>query len=343
MKCGASLKGLFMVELLTDDIDFSAYLTESDPKAKVLPAHTWVADLKDKLRRNGTRPKVFMPWAKTFGTFEFRPGEMTVWGGVNGHGKSMLTTMVALGLMAQGQKSCIASFELKPDQTIARMARMYCGQNPFSPEYQCGAGLQALDELYDDFGEWSTDKLWIYDQHGTTDSSKVLAVVRYCARELGVHHIFIDNLAKCVKAEDDYNGQKWFVDQLFAAARDENIHVHVVHHMRKGSKESDVIDKNDFKGSGSITDQPDNIIGVWRNKAKEQDVKVNGRQSKKFDEPDVLLPVFKQRNYEGAEDDEPRIQLWFDRESWQYKAAPGDALMDFKSWTGSVGQHVERF
>lgn len=53
--------------------------------------------------------------------------------------------------------------------------------------------------------------------------------------------------------------------------------------------------------------------------------------------------MFKQRNYEGAEDDEPRIRLWFDRESWQYKAAPGDALMDFKLWTGSVGQHVERF
>jgi twinkle protein len=171
----------------------------------------------------------------------------------------------------------------------------------------------------------------------------VLAVVRYCARELGINHVFVDNLAKCVRAEDDYNGQKWFVDQLFAAAQDEGIHVHVVHHMRKSSKETDVIDKNDFKGSGSITDQPDNIIGVWRNKPKEQDVKINGRQSKKWDEPDVLVPVFKQRNYEGSEDDEPRIQLWFDRESWQYKASPTDALMDFRNWTGSVGQHVERF
>lgn len=91
-----------MVELLTDEIDFSSYMVDTEPRAKVLPAKTWVGDLKEKLRRNTSRKRVHMPWAKTFNTFEFRPGEMTVWGGVNGHGKSMLTTMVALGLMAQG-------------------------------------------------------------------------------------------------------------------------------------------------------------------------------------------------------------------------------------------------
>jgi twinkle protein len=166
------------------------------------------------------------------------------------------------------------------------------------------------------------------------EADQVLAVVRYCARELKIQHIFIDNLAKCVRGEDDYNGQKLFVDRLFAAARDENIHIHLVHHLRKGSKETDFIDKNDFKGSGSVTDQPDNLIGVWRNKPKENDVKVKGSASKFFDEADVVLKVFKQRNYDGSTDDEPMIQLWFDRESWQYKAQPRDRLIDFEDIGG---------
>lgn len=318
-----------------DVIDFSRYLEETEAQAKVKPAAAWVQTLKDKLRAKATEQRIYLPWEKTRTCFDFRSGEMTLWGGVNGHGKSLVTAFVALGLIQQGQKVCIANFELKPHQTIDRMVRMFCGMNPYSPEFQREDGIASFEALFDHFGDWSDGKLWIYDQHGMASSDKVLAVTRYCARELGIQHIFVDNLAKCVKGEDDYNGQKLFVDQLFACAQDEGIHVHLVHHMRKGSKETDFIDKNDFKGSGSITDQPDNLIGVWRNKAKENDMKLNGKGSKFATDPDVVLKVFKQRNYGGSLDDEPQINLWFDRDSWQYKAAPQDALMRFDGTEGA--------
>ena len=322
--------------LMDDEIDFSFYMRETEAQAKVKPASTWVEHLKDRLRRKATERRYFLPWRKTRETFDFRPAEMTIWGGINGHGKSLVTAFVALYLMAQGQKVCIANFELKPHQTIERMARMFAGLNPYSPEFQNDDGLASLDALYEQFAAWSEGKLWIYDQHGMADAGKVLAVTRYCAQELKIEHIFIDNLAKCVKGEDDYNGQKLFVDQLFAASKDENIHVHLVHHLRKGNKETDFIDKNDFKGSGSITDQPDNLIGVWRNKAKENDMKVNGNASKFAADPDVVLKVFKQRNYDGSVDDEPMIQLWFDRDSWQYKAAASDPLINFEDLDSEV-------
>lgn len=318
-----------MAEFFDDEIDFSIYLQETDAHAKVKPASQWIGYLKEKLRRKATEQRYFLPWEKTKETFDFRKGELTIWGGINGHGKSLVTAFVALSLMEQGHKVCIANFELKPHQTIERMARMFCGANPYSPEFQGEDGLASLDSLYDHFSKWSDGKLWIYDQHGTTSSSQVLGVTRYCAQDLKLDHIFIDNLAKCVKGEDDYNGQKLFVDQLFATARDDNIHIHLVHHLRKGNKETDFIDKNDFKGSGSITDQPDNLIGVWRNKAKENDMKVKGSDSKLAGDPDVVLKVFKQRNYEGSTDDEPMIQLWFDRDSWQYKADQKAPLMIF--------------
>lgn len=323
-----------MAEIFDDEIDFSFYLTETDAQSKVKPASMWVDFLKDKLRKKATETRYYLPWHNTRDKFDFRTGEMTIWGGINGHGKSLVTAFVALYLMAQGQKVCIANFELKPHQTIERMARMFAGMNPYSPEFQSEDGLASLDALYDHFSQWSDGKLWIYDQHGMAEASKVLAVTRYCARELKIDHIFVDNLAKCVKGEDDYNGQKLFVDQLFAASKDESIHVHLVHHLRKGNKETDFIDKNDFKGSGSITDQPDNLIGVWRNKAKENDMKLNGNGSKFAADPDVVLKVFKQRNYDGSVDDEPQINLWFDRDSWQYKAAASDGLMRFDGEEG---------
>ena len=319
-----------MAAVFDDEIDFSAYMRATDVHAKVQPASIWIDHLKDRLRKKAIEKRYYLPGPRANDCFDFRAGEMTIWGGINGHGKSLVTAFVALYLMAQGQKVCIANFELKPYQTIERMARMFCGMNPLGEEFQNEDGMASLDDLYDTFGKWSDGKLWIYNQNGITQAEQVLAVTRYCAQELKIDHIFIDNLAKCVKGEDDYNGQKLFVDQLFAASQDERIHVHLVHHMRKGNKETDFIDKNDFKGSGSITDQPDNLIGVWRNKAKETDVKVNGASSKFAADPDVVLKVFKQRNYDGAVDDEPQINLWFDRDSWQYKAHPSDSLINFE-------------
>lgn len=318
-----------MAEFIDDDMDFPAYLKETDAQAKVKPASLWIGAMKDRLRNKMNERKVLLPWLKTLDNFDFRLGEVTVWGGVNGHGKSFITSQIALSLMGQGERVCIASFEMKPYKTLERMMRMYCGMNPYSPEFQNEKGFESLDQLHEEFGQWTDGRLWLYDQQGTTESRTVLGMTCYCARELGIKHVFIDNLAKCILNEDDYNAQKAFVDKLTAISRDENIHVHLVHHMRKGSKETDPLDKNDFKGSGSIADQADNLFGIWRNKPKELDVEANGMNAKKFDEPDVTLRIFKQRNYDGNSNGEPVILLWRCKESLQYLGSPKDAPMFF--------------
>lgn len=321
-----------MAEIFADEIDFNLYLKETDAQFKVKSASAWIDGMKARLRTRSSEKNILLPWEKAHESFAFRPGEVTIWGGVNGHGKSLVTSQVALSLMGQEEKVCIASFEMKPAKTLERMTRMYCGINPFSPEFQGDEGLSSLDALYDEFGEWSNGRLWLYDQQGTTETNLVIGMARYCAKELGVNHIFIDNLAKCIKDEDDYNGQKRFVEEMCSLARDQNCHIHIIHHMRKGEKETDALDKSQFKGSGSIADQPDNLIGVWRNKAKELEAKTCGSQSKRKDEPDSTLRVFKQRNYDGASDGEPLIGLWFHHDSWQLVANAGDQPMFFRNF-----------
>lgn len=319
-----------MAEFLTDDIDFSLYLRETDAQAKVKPASTYVQSLKDRLRGRKAQKIVYLPWEKTLDNFDFRPGEVTLWAGQNGHGKSLVTSQVALSLMGQGEKVCIASFEMKPVMTLQRMARMYCGTNPFSPEYQGEEGINVIEHLYDEFTEWTDGRLWLYDQNGTTASEKVIGMARYCAKELGLSHIFIDNLAKCVQAEDDYNGQKSFVDEMTAIAKDYGCHVHIVHHLKKPSKETDMPDKHDIKGTGASSDQVDNIFLVWRNKAKEEARKVGNHN--KDTEPDAMIFCRKQRNYEGNSEGEPSIALWFNKDAGQYVGNAGDKPMFFPNW-----------
>ena len=140
----------------------------------------------------------------------------------------------------------------------------------------------------------------------------------------------MENLAKCVKAEDDYNGQKWFVDEMMVIAQDYGVHIHIVHHLKKPPKETDRPDKGDVKGSGSIVDQPDNLFLVWRNKAKEEERKAGGMG--KDMEPDQILFCRKQRNYEGSGEGEPSIALWFHRDAGQYLASETDRPMFFPNY-----------
>jgi len=316
-----------MANIIDDTLDFTFYLKETDSLTKIKKASDYIDLVKQKFRLKKTA-QIYLPWYKTVDNFAFRPGEVTLWSGQNGHGKSLLTSQIALSLMGQNQKVCIASFEMKPATTLQRMGRMWLGINP----YEISDDLKKLDDLHDQFGEWTDDKLWLYDQIGTANQEIVIGMVRYCAKELKIQHVFIDNLAKCVKNEDDFNGQKSFIDELTSVARDYQIHIHVVHHLRKPSNENAVPDKHDNKGSGSITDQVDNVMMVFRNKAKEDDIKNNGKFAKTLEDPDQYLLCRKQRNFEGSGEGEPSIKLWFHRDSQQYLGESGEQPMFFCNW-----------
>jgi twinkle protein len=314
---------------LPDDIDFAAYLDVTDASAKVKKASLWIDDAKADLFAKREK-KILLPWLKTRDVFDFRPGEVTLWAGQNGHGKSLITSQIALSLIGQDQKICIASFEMKPVTTIKRMARQFIGMNPYAEEFQGEDGRKMLTDLYDQFGDWIDAWMWFYDQQGTADSQAVLGMTKYCAAELGINHVFIDSLMKCVKGEDDYNGQKMFVDQLTSIARDMNIHVHLVHHLKKPKDENEVPDKYDSKGSGSIVDQVDNVMLVWRNKAKEEDMKQHGVNSKLHKDPDARLLCRKQRNGEH----EPTVGLWFSQDAMQYVEGQGFPPIEFYKGVG---------
>jgi twinkle protein len=315
------------VQILTaDDIDFSLYERETDAQHKVKPARLWVQELMDRLVHPVQQRRAVMPWRKTHGLIQFRPGEVTVWGGANGNGKSLVTGQVALSLCAQEEPVCVASFEMKPSKTLERMARQWSCFNANDPAFRGSreAQEQMLD-LFGQFRDWTDKRLWLYDQQGTVSAKQVCAVARYCAKELKVTHFFVDSLMKCVAGEDDYNGQKTFVDELTAIARDHGMHIHLVHHIRKPANEAHMPNKYDYKGSGSITDQVDNVISVWRNKEKEKNRSAGKMVSD--GEPDTKLICDKQRNgeWEGV------IGLWFDPNSQQFVSAHGDEPLSLYS------------
>ena len=292
-----------------DDIDFEKYLKTNDVAQKVRGAHEFLDEIEDELASPTKDEFQTMPWPKTHEGFQFRAGEVTLYAGGNGGGKSMVTGLIALGLIKQKQKVMIASFEMKPKRTLFRMLRQFAGENIDAPRYLDKA--KYMTSLIDRMRRYAHEFMWLYDQQGTVTAQQVIAVSRYSAVELGVQHIFIDSLMKCVSGEDDYNAQKSFVDELTSLARDHNVHIHLIHHIRKLASEEVKPNKNDIKGSGSISDQVDNVLMVWRNKKKEHDAQ-NGSVDPLI--PDAYLMCEKQRNGES----EDWYSLWYHKESQQF-------------------------
>ena len=291
-----------------DSLDFAAYLAESEPHAKVLPATAWREELIDVVENGNHIYGAKLPWAKTHDLIRFRGGEVTLWQGINGHGKSQLLGMVALGFAAQGESVCIASFEMTPKATLYRMLRQVAQSgNPSSL-------------FANEFIDWLTGKFWIYNQMGSATPEMLAAVIRYCADRLQIKHVVIDSLMRVVKGEDDYNRQKDFVGLLCSLARDYNLHIHLVHHVRKMESEFDVPGKFHSKGSGAITDQVDQVLTVWRNKKKEREIEKLIHNRNVPDEilakSDALLICDKNRHGDWEGD----VKLWFHPVSLQYTA-----------------------
>jgi twinkle protein len=300
-----------------DDIDWEKYRGDSLPKRKVKEKSYFAKQVQEYFEGSLIKRGSSIPFDGGL-HIGLRPSEVSVWAGVNGHGKSLLLGQVVLGLMEQDQSCLICSFEMRPEITLARMARQAtCKEIPNSKD---------LERFY----AWKKDKLFLLDHHGMIDAESMFAVIRYAHQELGVKHIVIDSLMKCVKGEDSYNEQKDFVNTLCSIAQDTELHIHLVHHMRKGNDENHVGGKFDLKGSGSISDQVDNVFIVWRNKNEE----------KSQVDPDGLLICAKQRNGEW----EGKIRLWFDKNSQQYTVENGRArlYMDGRAQTQMRGPLIDQ-
>lgn len=281
------------MQLLDDTIDLSDYMTATDAHYRLRKATEYADDVVAYFHAKNPHHGAVLPWQKTEKVLAFRAGEVSLWGGMNGHGKSLVLGQACVGFARQKQRTVIASMEMRPTVTLARMVRQEYGRLP-------------TEDAIRQFHAWTDGLIWLYDQVGAVQSDKMLAVMRYAADKVGANHFIIDSLMKCGIPEDDYNAQKHFLDAICSVGRDSGMHIHLVAHSRKARDELSPPGKMDVKGSGSITDQVDNVITVWRNKGKEQAAEKGNYSS----DPDCLLICDKQRNGEW----EGRIGLWLDKD-----------------------------
>lgn len=289
--------------MMPSNVNYSDYAkTRTSEKDNIKTPHSFYNELRESLKPDQAINGASLPWTKTHDNLRFRDGEVTMWHGYSGHKKSMVLGYVSLGFIYQNSPVCIASFEMKPVRTLARMLKQATGT------------IEPTEYALDEFIKVTDAKLWMYDKQGTITPDTLFGVIYYAADQLKCKHFVIDSLMRVVPDEDDYNAQKNFVIRLCDIAMETGIHIHFVHHNRKGD-ESKAAGSQGAKGSGAIKDNVHNAIEVWtKYKDYEAREKANDQET-----PDTYLICTKQREGEW----EGGIGLYFDVTSLQF--APSKA------------------
>jgi len=232
-------------------------------------------------------------------------------------GKSLVTGMAALWMESP---VVVASMEMLPEATLARMIRQASGMSSPSKEYATALAKQLDGRIY------------IYNQVGDAEQDNLFGMMHYAAHELGVKHFFVDSLVKIKGVgPEDYTKQQEFVNKLSQIAKDEHVHIHLILHMRKQMNEKEMPDKFDVKGSGSIVDLADNLLIVYRRTIGELD---DGN-------PTGFIRVAKHRHGEW----EGTWGFWFHEESQQWVPSPKMGAMPWpepgRQWSIRDGKEQE--
>lgn len=263
-------------QLLIQDtpIDWDRYILDESDLERFVDPSTLVTRISDVLHQRGVREGVPLLWRSMSEQVRIRRGKLSIWAGINHHGKTALVKQLSLQLTHAGEKICIASLEETPEETMADVTRMAV------PEQD----ILESDDWIDVVCGKLSGKFWLYNQRAMMTPQRILALIAYAAKERGCTHFILDSLMRTGIEQDDGEGQRVFLNQLTQYATTLGIGIHVVHHIVKAD-ESEVPKRHIIRGGGAMLDQADQIFIAWR----------DTRESKGFEDPDGLLIVAKNR------------------------------------------------
>lgn len=275
-----------MATLIPDSIDFKTYMQETEPQHRVRPAAAFADEVAEKMDAEAKDLDMRTPWETLSKHFRARYGELTVWTGYKGHGKTTALSQFELCAISQGAKSLKLSMEFSPAETL-RKSIVQCSHG--TPD----AGYRKR------WWKWTDGRMWLYDHKGSVDANTVIGVIRYAVENFKVNFVVVDSLMKCGIAPDDFNRQKWFTDALQNICHEGGVQIHLVAHSRKKDDDSKPAQMHDIKGTSEICDMAENVVSHWRNKNKERDACKPHDQQKCRDQADALFVIESQRNGTG--------------------------------------------
>ena len=181
-----------------------------------------------------------------------RRGELTIFTGPTGSGKTTFLSELSLDLCMQGVNTLWGSFEIKNVRLLNIMMHQYSGF--------------ALEKNMEKFPEWSEQfeslPLYFMNYYGAQDLKQVLQTIEYAIYTYDIEHIVIDNLqfmTTVSNGEDRFQLMDRAISSFRRCASDNNVHITIVVHPRK-ENEGNLLQTASIYGSAKASQEADNVL-----------------------------------------------------------------------------------
>ncbi|XP_069756222.1 twinkle mtDNA helicase isoform X2 [Narcine bancroftii] len=197
-----------------------------------------------------------------------RKGELTVFTGPTGSGKTTFISECTLDLCTQGVNTLWGSFEI----SNIRLAKIMLTQ----------FAMQRLDDQLDSYDAWADQfenlPLFFMTFHGQQSIKSVIDTMQHAVYMYDITHIIIDNLQFMMGQEfltvDKFSAQDYIIGMFRKFATDNSCHVTLVIHPRKQEDDKELQTASIF-GTAKASQEADNILIL-------QDKKLVSGQGKRY-------------------------------------------------------------
>ena len=208
-------------------------------------------------------------------------GELSIWTGKRGEGKSTFLGQVLLEALETGNSVCAYSGELTAQRFQNWIHLQAAGAENIQTKIDdyTGKEYQYISKsIHDKIREWYKGRFFLYDNSinfKNAGENSIIKVFTYAAKRYDCKLFLVDNLMTArfdgLSEKDYYRRQSEFVGELVRFAKAFNVHVHLVAHPKKTKEE---LDNDSVSGTSEITDRADNVFAVKRLEGKDIDTEI---------------------------------------------------------------------
>lgn len=202
-------------------------------------------------------------------TYGIRLGELVTVTAGSGLGKSQFLREIVWQILSKTEDNIGLMFLEESVKKTAKSLMALAADKPLHlPD--CEVTDEELKGAFD--RTLGTDRLFLFDHFGSTSVDNIINRVRFMARGLACKYVFVDHVSIIVSAQESGDERK-AIDEIMTKLRmlvqETGIALFVVSHLKrpdsKGHEEGAVTSLAQLRGSGSIAQLSDMVIGLERN------------------------------------------------------------------------------
>lgn len=253
----------------------------------------------------------------------FQMGQLTIWTGKSGHGKSTFISQMLVEAIEQGYNVCSYSGELKLETFKNWIDLQIAGDENIDliedREYN-RFKKKIKPEIQSKIEAWYDERIYCYDNRQIQENIEndfVIHVIEEAIRNYNCKVFLIDNLMTCsfdnTKIQDFYKAQSDFVGKLSYLTKAYDIHIHLVAHPRKTT--GNIITQDDISGTSDTFKRADNVLCIERKEDNTNVVKIMKCRETGVNDYEIVLNFLEtsKRFYDASNEMSKYRKYSFDR------------------------------